>query len=136
MWTGQSPSLHSAVNGRIRNWRDDLRVVQPAMSKTFFLLAFCFCTVGAHAQYRPPEKYVQLRKPDQAEGKKVLEEFRTKLVIVGYYDFQLHILPRRGAEKVIDGKLWAGRKDGAQLLRIDFTGGTKERFLIQSGEAP
>lgn len=88
---------------------------------------------------RPPPAYVQLRPPDQAEGARLLAEFRGLGPAGDYYlDFELQIRPRRGAEQVFAGQLWGTRNAIGPLSRVvlhDPAAGPR-RLLIQNGPAP
>lgn len=93
---------------------------------------------------RPTPKYLQLSPPDQTEGGKILAEMRSAEPAGHYYfDFELRVLPRRGAERRIPGRLWGARLDGAPLSRLslDIPGATgaatvSERMLVRGGASP
>lgn len=85
----------------------------------------------------PPSDYAQIGKPDQAEGRRVIEQFRRSGPARPYYlEFDLHQLPRRGEQRVAHGRLWAGRNEDGAVLRIELSPGTSQerRFLVQNGE--
>ena len=88
-------------------------------------------------QYRPPAHYVQIGKPDQAEGRKILEEFRRKGISGDYYlEFSLRVLPRRGDERVVQGRMWGGRNDQGPVSRVILqpgVTGAERRLLVQNG---
>jgi hypothetical protein len=92
---------------------------------------------GQSRQYRPPAHYVQIGKPDQAEGRKILEEFRTKGISGDYYlEFLLRVLPRRGDERVVPGRMWGGRNDLGPVSRVILqpgVTGAERRLLVQNG---
>lgn len=55
-----------------------------------------------------------------------------------YLEFELHALPRRGDERVYQGRLWTARFEGALTLRValDAGSGRSLRFLIENGPHP
>lgn len=90
---------------------------------------------------RPPPSYVQFGEPDQKEGREVLEGFRRQGIAGDYYlEFELHVLPRHGSERVLSGKLWGSRNAAGPLSRITVLGsttnGSEVRLLIQGGANP
>ncbi len=95
---------------------------------------------AARAQrgYRPPPNYVQLGKLDQAEGKRILAEFRDLGIAGDYFlEFQLHVFPRRGAERILPGRLWGARNASGTISRVVITvDGVEHRLLIQDGIEP
>lgn len=104
-------------------------------------LAFCFSAPAALAQsrIRPEPQYPREGQPDQAEGRRVLEEFR-KLGIAGDYvlEFTLRVMPRRGADRRVDGRLYGTRTGDGPLSLMDFTPGAEgpRRVLVQNGPRP
>jgi len=115
----------------------------PGPRKTLFLLATLILAPAAPAQQRflPQPNYVQLTPPDQAEGRRILEEFRAKGIAGDYFfELQLHILPRRGDERVVSGRLWGMRNEQGPLTRLDLLTDpakkTELRLLVQDGPAP
>ncbi len=83
--------------------------------------------------------FLQLSQPDQAEGRKALEEFRRVGIEGEYYlEFDLRVMPRRGDERVLHGKLWGGRNGQGAILRVAITdeAGHEHRLLMQNGENP
>lgn len=118
------------------------------------LCFFCACVLalglsGVSAQSRlnrPPPKYFQLSPPDQAEGARILRDMRAVGPDGGYYfDFELRVLPRRGAEVRLPGRLWGGRNAAGPISRVSVradgpagaeTSGRETRFLVQGGENP
>ncbi len=110
----------------------------------FWRAFFIFTVLGATAMAaptpgsnQPASTYVQLGAPDQAEGRRVLEQFRRAGIAGEYYlEFDLRVMPRRGDEQVFHGKLWGGRNEQGAVLRVAVTGvaGLERRLLIQNGE--
>jgi hypothetical protein len=87
-------------------------------------------------RYRPPAQYLQLAKPDQAEGRRILEDFRRKGIAGDYYlEFALRVLPRRGDERVVQGRLWGSRNDRGPVSRVILQPGeaNERRLLVQNG---
>ncbi|HRE83350.1 MAG TPA: outer membrane lipoprotein-sorting protein, partial [Opitutaceae bacterium] len=94
-------------------------------------------------RYRPPPDYVQFSKPNQDEGRAFLAEFRQK-GFRGYLEFQLRVMPRRGAERTVSGRLWSDLLDQGPVNRIELVGGETldasqpvgMRLLLQGGSEP
>ncbi len=76
---------------------------------------------------RPLPEYVQIGQPDQAKGRRILEEFRRRGLYAGdnYFEFELRVMPRRGAERTVPGRMWTG----------DSPEGPVSRFVLQPGLA-
>ncbi|HEY0945072.1 MAG TPA: outer membrane lipoprotein-sorting protein [Opitutaceae bacterium] len=90
--------------------------------------------------YRPLPRYAQGPRPDQAEGRRILEEFR-QLGIAGDYflEFQLRVMPRRGDEHRLDGRWWGSRNAAGAISRLVVLpqGESGEtRLLVQNGVRP
>ncbi|HSY53616.1 MAG TPA: outer membrane lipoprotein-sorting protein [Opitutaceae bacterium] len=117
---------------------------KPTMSgsRKFFLLVLGLA-LTAHAQPRfvPTPDYSHVGTPDQAEGRRVLEDFRAKGIAGDYFlEFELHVLPRRGDERVLAGQLWGTRNEQGALSRVtvvtDAASQAGLHLLIQNGLAP
>ncbi|HWA08628.1 MAG TPA: outer membrane lipoprotein-sorting protein [Opitutaceae bacterium] len=92
----------------------------------------------AQKGYRPPPGYLQLGKPDQAEGRRILEEFRVggAMGISGeyYLEFELRVLPRRGEERSYQGRLWGSSNAQGPISRVSLdANGAPQRLLVQNG---
>ena len=96
---------------------------------------------------RPAPKYFQLTPPDQAEGAKILSEMRALGPDGDYFfEFELRVLPRRGEEVRLPGRLWGGRNREGPLTRLSviaFQGvadgasvAVEQRVLVQGGPRP
>jgi hypothetical protein len=115
---------------------------RPTMSgsRIFFLLLFGLAlTAQAQPRFVPQPEYGQFGAPDQAEGRRVLEEFRAKGIAGDYFlEFELHVLPRRGDERVLTGQLWGTRNDQGPLSRVVIATGPKSKLylLLQNGPSP
>lgn len=104
------------------------------------LACFIILPLLAQAQgkrFRPQPEYVQIGQPDQAEGRRILEDFR-KRGFPGqfYWEFDLRVMPRRGAERTVPGHLWGGTNELGPIWRVEIAPGvvsTEERLLIQNG---
>lgn len=84
--------------------------------------------------YRPAPNYVAGGKADQAEGARILGEFRATGPAGTYWlSFELRVLPRQGAERVLQGELFGTAGEAGPLTRLN-VGNT--RWLIQSGAKP
>jgi len=117
-------------------------LITPAFNRRAFFLATLL--VAGVAVAAPPTAsnqstgtYVQLGQPDQEEGRKALEQFRTAGIPGEYYlEFDLRVMPRRGDERIFHGRLWGGRNEQGAILRVAVTdaAGRERRLLIQNGE--
>jgi hypothetical protein len=90
---------------------------------------------------QPPPGYLKLGKPDQDEGRRILEEFRRQGIAGDYYlAFELRVLPRRGEERVLHGSMWGSRNPDGPISRVqvqaDQPGAAESRLLIQNGPKP
>lgn len=115
-------------------------------SKSFFrqvTLVIClfFCLGGSlWAQekiYRPSPSYVQIGKPDQAEGKRILEDFRRRTLAGDMYlEFELRVMPRRGETWIVPARLWTGRNDLGPIWRLELLpkdAAQRCTLLVQNG---
>jgi hypothetical protein len=98
-----------------------------------FLLA-----LGAEAQsrVRPEPHYAFTGSADQAEGRRILAEFR-RLGLAGDYalDFALRVMPRRGDERSVAGRLYGTRNEIGPLTLVEFPASVEgaRRVLVQNG---
>jgi hypothetical protein len=91
---------------------------------------------AANIPVKPPE-LSQAGKADPKEAAQILEQFRRSGIPGEYYlEFELHALPRRGEERVFQGRLWGGRNPQGAISRVELTDASnqKHRLLIQNGE--
>lgn len=118
---------------------DGWRKIWPATFwRAFFVLCASCLPVWAGAPVRPPD-LAQAAKPDAAEAKRILEQFRRSGIRGEYYlQFELRTLPRRGAEAVFSGQWWGGRNERGAVTRVELIDGSgvPRRFLVQNGERP
>src|SRR4051812_34235540 len=81
---------------------------------------------------QPADSYLQLGKVDQAEGRRVLEQFRRVGIAGEYYlEFEIRVMPRRGDERTFHGRLWGARNEQGAVLRVAVTdsAGLEHRLL-------
>ena len=95
---------------------------------------------GQSKRSRPAPQYLQLGAPDQDKGKRILDSFRHKGLYAGdnYFEFELRVMPRRGAEKTVQGRLWTGDNENGPVSRYVLAPGVKgmeDRLLVQNGRA-
>lgn len=86
-----------------------------------------------------PSPYLQAGQPDQAEGKKALDQLRRQGIQGNYFlEFQLRVMPRRGEERTFAGVLWGGQNALGAVTRVQLASGTADAkcLLIQNGPQP
>ena len=100
----------------------------------------CFGAAPAEAQPRGNRlipRYITVAPPDQAEGARILGEFRQLGLPGDYYlRFNLEVLPRRGERFEVPGELWGSRNEIGPISRMVIRpAGTapEERILVQNG---
>ena len=102
----------------------------------------CFIALGAASfgqpkTYRPPPNYVQFGKPDQAEGRRIIEDFRLRGLPSGLYlEFELQVMPRRGEGRTVPARLWIGRNEKGPIWRLELAPDdvtAQQRLLVQNG---
>lgn len=89
----------------------------------------------------PPAAPPPLRQPgklDPAAGRAALEQMRRMGIAGDYYlEFELRVMPRRGEERLIRGRMWGSRNETGPLSRVvlnaDAADAGERRFLIQNG---
>jgi len=92
---------------------------------------------GPPAATQAPD-LAQVGVPDQAQGRAIIERLRESGPAQAYYaEFELRQLPRRGQETTFQGRMWAGRNQEGNILRIELDpgGAGERRFLILGGES-
>ncbi len=104
------------------------------------LLLFLASALLSHAAGPPvaAPDYAQTGVLDQAAGRAALDQFRAAAPDRCYFEFELRILPRRGEERSVPGRIWWGRDEQGPVMRIVLQPGTPEerRWLVQDGAAP
>lgn len=86
---------------------------------------------------RPNPEYLQLGKPDQEKGRRILQAFRDRGMYAGdnYFEFDLRVMPRRAEERTVPGRMWTGEKDGHPVFRFVIHPGVKDherRMLVHN----
>jgi hypothetical protein len=109
-------------------------------------LAICLVSLAAppaEAQTRGNRllpRYVTVAPPDQADGARILGEFRQLGLPGDYYlAFALEVLPRRGSGFSVPGRLWGSRNPVGPISRLTVTPAApavEERWLVQNGRQP
>lgn len=85
-------------------------------------------------RFRPTPNYVSGGKADQAEGARILGQFRQAGIAGTYWlSFELRVMPRKGEERTIQGQLLGTHGAEGPLSRLTLE---QERWLIQSGPQP
>lgn len=104
------------------------------------LLFFLSAGTSALAQpkrFRPQPQYVQIGEPDQAEGRRILDDFRMRGIEGDYYwEFSLRVKPKQGEESFIPGRMWGSRNEKGPVTRIALWPGVaanERRLLVQNG---
>jgi hypothetical protein len=122
-----------------------------ALSSTIFarqaasvacLLCFLGAGLTASAQpkrFRPQPQYLQIGEPDQAEGRRILDDFRNRGIEGDYYwEFSLRVKPHRADDYFIPGRLWGSRNEKGEITRVVLWPGVtanERRLLILNGAA-
>jgi hypothetical protein len=108
--------------------------------RAFFMAGVALVLAEAVAQRAPvaPGTFGNAGRVDQAEGRRILEEFRARGIAGQYFlEFQLRVLPVRGPERLVAGRLWGTRNAQGELTRVAVdTPAGEERWLIQNGTQP
>ena len=90
-----------------------------------FILAL-LAPLALHAQaarYRPPANSLAGGKADQAEGAKILSEFRQAGIAGTYWlEFELRVMPRKGDERTLKGHLLGSRNADGPISRLALAG--------------
>jgi hypothetical protein len=108
------------------------RYFAPRVASALVLAASLFAgDLAAQSRFRPSPMYAQAGEPDQAEGARMLDEFRA-LGIAGDFalDFDLRVMPRRGAERTVSGRMFGAREGGFDVTLVRFNADTQPRALL------
>ena len=112
------------------------------MTRVVCLFCICASAVSLSAQpkrVRPAPEYVQVGKPDQQEGAKILREFQAHGLYSGqnYIEFEFLIMPRRGDEKPCkDGCGAAARRPDRFRDSFFFPGKPRASFVFSCKAEP
>jgi hypothetical protein len=107
--------------------------------RAFFIFAWLGGTVVVAApagSNATADTYLQVGKPDQGEGRRVLAQFQRVGIAGEYYlEFEIRVMPRRGDERRFRGRLWGARNEQGAILRVSIkdAAGQEHRLLIQNG---
>lgn len=100
------------------------------------LAFFLALTAQAQSRVRPEPQYAFTGNADPVEGRRLLAEFR-QLGLAGDYalNFTLRVMPRRGEERTVAGRLYGTRNEQGPVSLVEFPAGTAgaRRILVQSG---
>lgn len=111
----------------------------------WFFVGVSACVLGAslseaQSRRRPPPRYLGINEPDQAAGTRILDDMRDLSLggLWAYQEFELRILPRRGDERRLSGRMFAKRNATGPIARIEIVGAeaAPEVVLVQSGARP
>jgi Outer membrane lipoprotein-sorting protein len=114
----------------------------PALAAAILVAGILTRPAGAQTgRDSPPPEFAQFGKPDQQQGREILEQFRGQGLTGDYFlEFELRVLPRRGDERVLHGRLWGSRNAAGPVSRVALDptalGGAGVRLLVQNGPAP
>jgi hypothetical protein len=107
--------------------------------RAFFVLLAAASALRAAPPASPSPGLAQIGKPDAAESRRILAQFRSAGISGDYYlEIELHQLPRSGDERVFPAKLWGSRNARGPIVRIALTdaAGREQRLLVQNGAQP
>jgi len=98
----------------------------------FGLVAWFASSAWAQAdKFGQPTERAASGKADQAEGARILAEFRQAGIAGDYWlAFELRVMPRKGAEHTVTGTMLGTRGTGGPISRLELG---SERWLIESG---
>lgn len=112
----------------------------PAITRrAFFILGVLTAPMFAAVPLSAPPELAQVGLPDSAEIARILVQFRQTGIAGDYFlEFELRTLPRRGAEKTFQGKMWGSRNVAGAITRVALADGTgrEQRLLVQNGGQP
>ena len=115
----------------------------PARHRGAFFIFGCLAAsaawcAGPRGHSTPP--LLQVGKADPAEAQAAIEQVRRQGIAGNYFlEFNLRVMPRRGKERNIPGRLWGSRNEQGALSRVALTltpegpSSVERRLLIQSG---
>jgi Outer membrane lipoprotein-sorting protein len=122
-----------------------LNAPSPANRRALFLAVIAVGLLAAVAVFaqsstppRPAPEFISGDTADQAEGRRALEEFRAAGIVGMYWlEFELRVLPRKGAERSLRGQIFGTRNAQGPLTRLSLAQpNATPAWLIQSGPQP
>jgi hypothetical protein len=112
----------------------------PAVIRRAFFVAGWLAAATALLAAPPaatPPPLSQVGKLDPAQARAALEQLRRQGPVGNYFlEFQLRVMPRRGEERLLSGRMWGGRNEQGPLTRVSISepdGRAERRLLIQNG---
>ncbi|HUG10066.1 MAG TPA: outer membrane lipoprotein-sorting protein [Opitutaceae bacterium] len=108
------------------------RFLAPRIAAALVLASTFFAgDIAAQSRFRPSPNYAEAGEPDKAEGARMLAEFRS-LGIAGDYalDFDLRVMPRRGHERTVSGRMFGAREGGSDVTLVRFNADIQPRALL------
>jgi hypothetical protein len=122
---------------RAKSSKDFFRQVAVLAACLLFFTAAPLTSIAQSKTYRPPPNYVQFGKPDPAEGRRIIEDFRQKGLSADLYlQFEFRVMPRRGEGKTVAAHLWIGRNEKGPIWRMELNpddSAAQRRLLVQNG---
>ncbi len=115
------------------------KLSSPVRHRALFLVLIALAVPGGFAQsgkFGPPADRAAGGKADQAEGARILADFRgTGIIGEGdcWLSVELRVMPRQGSERTVTGTLLGMRGASGPLFRLSVAG---EHWLIESGPHP
>ncbi|HWA86320.1 MAG TPA: outer membrane lipoprotein-sorting protein [Opitutus sp.] len=103
--------------------------------RAFFVGGCLALTAWAGPPPNPAPPLRQFGAPDPAKGREALEQLRQPRIAGSYYlEFNLDILPRRGEQRTVEGRLWGAQNDDGPITRVEIGKGAEAvRLLVQNG---
>jgi hypothetical protein len=108
----------------------------PVRRALLFVLVAGIAAIGwaQSDKFGQPADRTALGKADQAEGARILAEFRRAGIAGDYWlSFELRVMPRKGAERTVQGTMRGSRDDGGPISRLEIGA---DRWLVKSGSQP
>jgi hypothetical protein len=118
--------------------REFCAAVPAGIRRAFFFLSIAVTGAIAGAAPKTPAPPLKpVGKVDPAEVRQALEQLRQQGIAGDcYLEFQLRVMPRRGDERLLNGKLWLSRNASGSLTRVSLQPDRDQperRLLVQSG---
>lgn len=104
------------------------------------MLRLICALAGVLAFVGPTEPAFGADLPDQAGAGAILDHFRRSIYAEPVYiEFELREMPRRGAERLYQGRLWGARNEKGPVARFELAaspGAPAHHILVQGGPDP